>query len=316
MRRYVGKRLASLLVVLWGVSLLAFALGSLAPGDPAELALERALGRPPTAPELTAQRQKMGLDRPAVEQYGDWLSGAVRGDLGRSFRDGRPVLDLLGERLPRTALLAATALALSVAIAIPIGVLAAYRRNSVLDHSSRVLALLGASLPNFFMGYLLMFVFGVQLGLFPVFGFGSARHLVLPAVTLALGGAALLTRLTRSSLLEVLGEDYIRLAHAKGLRSTTILFRHGLRNALIPILTVIGLALGHLLAGAVIVETIYSWPGLGKLAVDAISQRDYPLIQGFVLFTGTLFVLMNLATDLAYVWADPRVRLQETAART
>lgn len=314
MKRYIGRRLASLAVVLWGVSLLAFALGSLAPGDPAELYLERSLGRPPTGPELTAQQQAMGLDRPAFEQYKSWLGGAVKGDLGRSFRDSRPVVELLRERLPRTALLAAVALLMSISLALPLGVLAAYRRNSALDHSSRVLALLGASLPSFFLGYLLMFVFGVQLNLLPVFGFTSAQHLVLPAVTLALGGAALLTRLTRSSLLEVLNEDYIRLARSNGLRSSTILFRHGLRNALIPILTVIGLSLGHLLAGAVIVETIYSWPGLGKLAIDAIHQRDYPLIQGFVLLTGTTFVLMNLATDLAYVWADPRVRLQETTA--
>lgn len=299
--------------MLWGVSLLSFALGSLAPGDPAELYLERALGRPPTGPELVAQRQVMGLDRPAVEQYRVWLGRAVRGDLGRSFRDRRPVSELLRERIPRTALLALTALLLSVCVALPVGVLAAYRRNSLIDHSSRVAALLGASLPSFFMGYLLMFVFGVQLGLLPVFGFTSPRHLVLPAVTLALGGAALLTRLTRSSLLEVMGEDYIRLARAKGIRPANILFRHGLRNALIPIITVVSLSLGHLLAGAVIVETVYSWPGLGKLAVDAIYQRDYPLIQGFVVFTGTLFVLINLATDLAYLWADPRVRLQETA---
>ena len=313
MRGYIGRRLVSLVVVLWGVSLLAFALGSLAPGDPAELYLERALGRPPTVPELEAQRVVMGLDRPAVEQYREWLGRAVRGDLGRSFRDSRPVVDLLRERFPRTAVLALAALAMSVAVARPLGALAAYRRNSMVDHASRVGALLGASLPSFFLGYLLMFVFGVQLALLPVFGFTSLRHLVLPAVTLALGGAALLTRLARSSVLEVMGEDYVRLARAKGLRPRSILFHHALRNALIPILTVVSLSLGHLLAGAVIVETIYSWPGLGKLAVDAIHQRDYPLIQGFVVLTGTLFVLVNLTTDLAYLWADPRVRLQVAA---
>lgn len=310
MRRYIARRLVSLAVVLWGVSVLSFGLGSLAPGDPAQILLERSLGHPPTEEQLVGKRHEMGLDRPVLVQYGDWVSGAVRGDLGQSYGNDEAVVDLIRERFPRTALLAVTALAMAVCIALPIGVIAAYRRNSIVDHSSRVIALLGASLPSFFMGYLLMFVFGVKLQLLPVFGFTSAQHLVLPAVTLALGGSALLTRLTRSSLLEVLGEDYIQVSRAKGMRERTVLFRHGLRNALIPILTVIGLSLGHLLAGAVIVEWIFSWPGLGKLAVDAIHERDLPLIQGFVLFSGTVFVLINLVTDLAYSWADPRVRLQ------
>lgn len=310
MRRYIARRLLSLMVVLWGVSVLSFGLGSLAPGDPAQILLERALGHPPTQEQLEAQRHEMGLDRPVMVQYGDWVSGAVTGDLGESYGNGESVTVLIRERFPRTALLALTALALSVCVALPFGIAAAYRRNSIVDHSSRLVALLGASLPSFFMGYLLMFIFGVKLQVLPVFGFTSAANLVLPSVTLALGGSALLTRLTRSSLLEVLGEDYIRVAQAKGLHKRTILVRHGLRNALIPILTVIGLSLGHLLAGAVIVEWIFSWPGLGKLAVDAIHERDLPLIQGFVLFSGALFVLINLVTDLAYTWADPRVRLQ------
>ncbi|MGI9034232.1 MAG: nickel ABC transporter permease [Acidimicrobiales bacterium] len=309
MKRYVARRLAALAIVLWGVSLLAFVLGKLAPGDPAEIYLQRALGQQPTEEQIVAQRHTMGLDRSAIDQYRSWVAGALRGDLGRSYTNGQGVASLLGERFPRTAVLALTALGLSVSLALPVGVLAAYRRNSVYDQGSRVVALLGASLPSFFMAYLLMFVFGVHWKLFPIFGFTSAHHLVLPAVTLALGGSALLTRLTRSSLLEVLGEDYIRLAQAKGLRNRTILFRHATRNALVPILTVVSLSLGQLSAGAVIVEWIFSWPGLGTLAIDAIHQRDLPLIQGFVLFTGTIFVLINLATDLAYGWADPRIRL-------
>lgn len=310
MKAYVARRLASLVVVLLGVSLLSFALGSLAPGDPAELRLQRALGHSPTQEQVEAEREALGLDRPVVAQYVSWLWSVSHGDLGESWGRGQPVLDLIEERVPRTALLAFTALVISVSVALPVGVLSAYRRNSFLDHSSRFAALLGASLPSFFVGYLLMFVFGVRLRLLPVFGFASPQHLVLPALTLALGGSALLARLTRSSLLEVLSEDYIRVARAAGLRQRTILFAHGLRNALIPIFTVIGLSLGHLLGGAVIVEWIFSWPGLGKLAIDAIHERDLPLIQGFVLFSGTIFVLINLVTDLAYTWADPRVRLQ------
>lgn len=311
MKRYVARRLASLAVVLFGVSVLAFALGSLAPGDPARLLMERTLGHQATDEEVAGMRHELGLDRPAVEQYVSWAGGALQGDLGTSWSNrNEGVSDLLLERLPRTVVLAVTAMLLAVVAAVPLGVLAARRRNSLTDHASRVAALLGASVPGFFVAYLLMFVFGVRLRLLPIFGFDSPSNLVLPAITLALGSAAILTRLTRSSLLEVLGEDFIRVGRAMGLRSRAVLFRHGLRNALIPILTVIGLSFGHLLGGAVIVEWIFNWPGLGKLVLDAIRARDYPLIQGFVLFTGTMFVLMNLAIDLAYVWADPRVRFQ------
>ena len=315
MKRYVARRLASLVLVLFGVSVLAFALGSLAPGDPARLLMERTLGHQATDEEVAGMRHELGLDRPAVEQYVSWAGGALQGDLGTSWSNrNERVSDLLLDRLPRTVVLAVTAMLLAVVAAVPLGVLAARRRNSLTDHASRVAALLGASVPGFFVAYLLMFVFGVRLRLLPIFGFDSPSHLVLPAITLALGSAAILTRLTRSSLLEVLGEDFIRVGRAMGLRSRAVLFRHGLRNALIPILTVIGLSFGHLVAGSVIVEWIFNWPGLGKLALDAIHARDYPLIQGFVLFTGTMFVLMNLAIDLAYVWADPRVRFQAQGA--
>lgn len=315
MKRYIARRLASLVVVLWGVSVLSFSLGSLAPGDPARLLMERVLGHQPSDEQVGAKRHELGLDRPAVVQYASWAGNALRGDLGESWSNrGKRVEDLLVERLPRTAILAVAAMGLSVVIALPLGVAAARRRNSLTDHSSRVAALLGASIPGFFAAYLLMFVFGVRLRMLPIFGFDSPKNLVLPAVTLALGSSAILTRLTRSSLLEVMGEDYIRIGQAMGLRPRAVLFRHGLRNALIPILTVIGLSFGHLLGGAVIVESIFNWPGLGKLALDAIHARDLPLIQGFVLFTGTVFVLVNLAVDLAYLWADPRVRLQAAAA--
>lgn len=313
MKRYAARRIAALVIVLWGVSILAFSLGSLAPGDPAEIRLLRQLGHPPTEEELTEKRREMGLDRPVLAQYVSWAGGALQGDLGRSWGTGEEVSDLLWEHLPRTAILAATSLGLAVMIALPLGVLAAHRRNSAADHGSRIAALLGASLPTFFIGYLLMFVFGVELGLLPVFGFTTPLHLILPSVTLGLASAAILTRLTRSSVLEVLGEDFIRIGRAMGLHPASVLFRHALRNALVPVLTVIGLSFGHLLSGTVIVEWIFSWPGLGKLAIDAIHARDLPLIQGFVLVTGTMYVLVNLLTDLTYVWADPRVRLQGQA---
>lgn len=315
MAAYVARRLASLLAVLVGVSLLAFFLGAFAPGDPAEMVLQRELGHPPTAEQLQAKRVELGLDRPLPAQYAAWLSGAVRGDLGRSWGTGQGVFDLLKDRLPRTAILGFAALALAIVVALPLGIAAAYRQNSAVDHGSRIAALLGASVPNYLLGYVLMFVFGVQLGLLPVFGFGSASHLVLPVVTLGTAAAAILTRLTRSSVLEVLGEDYMRTARAKGLSGKAVLLRHAVRNAWNPIFSVIGLYVGHLLSGAVIVEWIFAWPGLGKLAVDAIQARDYPVVQGFVLFTGVVYVLANLLTDLTYAWLDPRVRLHAAAQR-
>lgn len=304
------RRLGALGAVLFGVSVLTFGLGALAPGDPAELQLQRRLGERPTQEQLDAQREAMGLDRPIPLQYAAWAARAAKGDLGHSWGNGRPVSSLIMERLPRTALLGGTALAIAVLIAVPLGVLSADRQNSLIDHSSRVAALLGSSLPSFFSGYLLMLLFGVYLGVLPVFGFDSLQHLVLPAVTLAAASTAILTRLTRSALLEALGEDYITVARAKGVPWRTILLRHGLRNALIPIITVLGIYLGHLLSGAVIVEWVFSIPGLGKLGVDAIYNRDYPLIQGFVLFAGVMYVLANLLVDIAYVWVDPRVRLK------
>lgn len=314
MRAYLARRAAALALVLVGVTVLSFALGHFAPGDPAQLLLEQSQGQAPSDEQVRAKRQELGLDRPLVVQYGDWSLGVLRGDLGESWANGDSVSGLLRNRFPRTALLGITAVSLSVLIAIPFGALAARSPNSLLDHASRVTAMAGASLPSFFIGYLLMYLFGVALQVLPTSGYGSPRHLVLPACTLALGSAAVLTRLTRSSFLEVMSEPYIQSAHAKGVTGRRVLFRHGLRNALNPILSVSGLQLGHLLAGAVVVEWIYAWPGLGKLAVDAIYDRDYPLIQGFVLLSATIVVLTNLVTDLAYAWTDPRVRLDRAPA--
>lgn len=309
MGHYVLRRLGWLVFVLTGVSVLTFSLGVLAPGDPAYLVLERELGHEPTQAQVEARRQVMGLDEPVAIQYVTWLSGAVQGDLGASWTHERGVFELLVDRLPRTALLAFASLSLAVVLGIPLGILSAWRRRSLVDHSARVAALVGVSIPNYVLGYLLMIAVALPIALLPVYGFGTPAHLVLPAVTLGTGVMALLSRLTRASLLEVLGEDYMQVARAKGLSGFSLIFRHGLPNALIPVLTMLGLYMGHLLGGAVIVETVFSWPGLGQLGLTAIHQRDYPLIQGFVLFSALIYVIANLLTDLSYAWFDPRVRL-------
>lgn len=309
MGRYLASRLAWLAASLLGLSVITFGLGVLAPGDPAEVVLEHRLNQPPPHEQVVAQRHVMGLDRPLPVQYLRWLSAALHGDLGHSWLKGLRVSDALGERIPRTAALAAAATAVAVGIGVPTGVLAATRRNSLADHLCRIGALLGASVPSYFAAYLLILAFAVKLRALPVFGFGSAANLVLPAVTLALGPAAVLARLTRSTVLEVLGEDYVRTARAKGARPLRVLSGHALRNALIPVLTVIGLTVGHLLGGSLIVEWVFAWPGMGELAISAIHARDYPVIQGFVLFAGAVYVLVNFAVDLGYAWLDPRVRV-------
>ncbi|MGI8809436.1 MAG: nickel ABC transporter permease [Acidimicrobiales bacterium] len=309
MTRYIAERVAWLLVSLITLSMITFGLGVLAPGDPAEVVLERRLNQPPPQEQVAVQRRLMGLDRPLAVQYLRWLSSAAHGDLGRSWLKGLQVSDALRERVPRTAALAAAAAAISILIGVPTGVLAAVRRNSLADHACRIAALIGASVPSYFIAYVLILVFAVRFRALPVFGFGSAANLVLPAVTLALGPAAVLARLTRSTVLEVLGEDYIRTARAKGASQPTLLLAHALRNSLIPLLTVVGLSLGHLLGGSLIVEWVFAWPGMGELAISAIHARDYPLIQGFVLFAGAVYVLVNFSVDLGYAWLDPRIRV-------
>jgi peptide/nickel transport system permease protein len=307
--RYVAERAAWLLASLVALTVITFGLGVLAPGDPAEVVLEYRLRQPPPQEQVEAQRRLMGLDRPLPVQYARWLSAAVRGDLGDSWLRGLRVSDALRERIPRTASLAGAAAALSVLIGVPLGVVAAVRRNSFADHACRLAALLGASVPSYFIAYVLILVFAVRFRALPVFGFGSAANLVLPAVTLALGPAAVLARLTRSTVLDALGEDYVRTARAKGASELAVLVAHALRNSLLPLLTVVGLSLGHLLGGSLIVEWVFAWPGMGELAISAIQARDYPLIQGFVLFAGTVYVVVNFSVDLGYAWLDPRVRV-------
>lgn len=306
---YVWRRLRSLLPVWLGISLLAFALGNLAPGDPVEMILQQRTGEMPTSAAVEQLREQLGLNAPAPLRYARWVAHAAQGNLGLSYRTGAPVAQALLERLPSTLQLAAASLLLSILIALPLGVAAAVRRRSWVDHLSRLIALLGTSVPAFLLGYALIMLFAVTLHLLPVAGSDGAASLVLPVLTLAMAEAAALTRLTRASMLEVLGEDYVRTARAKGVPSRRVLVRHALRNALNPLVTLTGVRAGRLLGGAVIVETVFARPGIGRLVVDSIHDRDYPLIQGFVLLMGTIFLLANLAVDLSYARLDPRMRL-------
>lgn len=309
MTAYVIRRLASLVPVWFGISLFAFSLATLAPGDPAQLILNRQQEQPPTPEQLDAFRKKHGLDQPFVVQYGRWSVNAMTGDLGTSFRSGGSVFRELASRLPATMQLTVPAFLVAIVLALLVGSVSAIWRNSVADHGSRITALLGDSVPSFVLAYVLIIVFSVNLGILPVAGRGTWRHFVLPSLTLGLTTTAGLMRLTRSSLLDVLGEDYVRTAEAMGLRRTTVIFRYALRNALIPVVTVAALIFAGFVTGTVIVETVFAWPGIGKFVVDSIFDRDYPVIQGFVVFTGTIFIVINLLVDLLYVRLDPRVRL-------
>lgn len=309
MIRYLLRRLVYLVPVWLGISFIAFSLANLTPGDPARLMLQRDLGRQPTEAEVTAARAELRLDDPFVVRYGRWLGQAATGDLGTSYRTGEPVLAALLGRFPFTFQIAALGLLGAVAVALPLGILAAVWRNSPLDHLSRLLALLGAAMPSYWVAYLLILVFAVRLQLLPVAGRGTWQHLVLPSVTLGLAASASLMRLTRSEMLEVLGQDFVRTGWAKGLGARAVIVGHALRNALLPVVTVAGMRFAGLLGGAVIVETIFAWPGIGKFVLDSIFDRDYPVIQGFVVFMGTVFLLINLLVDVGYAALDPRIRL-------
>ncbi len=311
MRRYLLRRLLLVPPTLLGLSLLVFTIAALAPGDPAEeFARRTAPGGEVTEEDIERARRELGLDRPYHVQYLSWVQGAAVGDLGRSFSRRTPVWEEIRLRLGATAELAASALLVTTVVAIPLGVAAGMLHRQWPDHLLRVAALLGASVPGFFLAYLLIGLFATRLGWLPVAGREGLSSLILPALALAVGPAAIVSRLLRSSLLEVLTEDFIRTARAKGLASVQVVARHALRNAAIPVVTVLGSVLGHLLAGAVIVEFIFAWPGLGQLTVEAVFQRDYPMIQGVVFFAGAVFLSVNLFVDLSYSLLDPRVRLE------
>ena len=308
MQNYLARRLTTLPLLLLGISIISFMLLNFAPGDAAEITLMRQNGGvAPSHQEVVELRQVLGLNDPLPIRYGRWVSNAVRGDLGESHRSGDSISNELLRRLPATLLLAATALALAVAAGIPLGVLAAMKRGTWLDTSCRLLALAGAAVPSYVMAPALMLLFAVQLDWLPAIGYGSPKTLILPAVALSFGTMAQLMRLTRASVLEVLGQDYMRTARAKGLSEGLIVWRHGLKNALLPVVTVLGTSMGYLLGGAVIIETIFGWPGIGQFVITGISQRDYPVVQGFVLYVAVIFLMVNLAVDVSYRWLDPRL---------
>lgn len=306
MTAYVLKRIAYSLFVLWGALTIVFVAVRIVPGDPASLML----GPGSTEQDVIALRERLGLNASLPLQYVRFLNGAARLDFGDSLWLNRPVGSEVASRIAATGRLAATAVALALVVSFPLGILAALRRRSPTDVLISLVSLIGQSVPSFWLGIMLILVFARQLRLLPSAGSDTWRHLVLPAITLALPLVGVLTRLVRSGLLEVLYEDYVRTARAKGLAPRTVLTRHALRNMLIPVVTVVGLQVGNLLGGAVIVETIFGWPGIGRLLVDAIFHRDYPLVQAAILFITAGFVAVNLLVDLSYGYLDPRIRLR------
>ena len=312
--QWLVRRAGGAVVVWLLISFLAFSLSTLAPGDPAQVMLLRRTGDAPSEAEVVELRHRLGLDRPFAKRYITWLSRTSRGDFGESYRTGQPVLTELRTRFPATLTLAVTALVAGLLIAVPLAAASAAARGTSLDHVARVLALVGVSMPSYWLAYVLMLVFGVMLGVLPVSGSGGLRHLVLPSLTLALGSAASTTRMLRANLLDELGSDYVRTARAKGLPGLLVLMRHALRNALNPLVTLSALRFGRLLGEAVIVETVFAWPGIGRWMVESIYDRDYPAIQGFVLYIATVFIIINVIVDLSYRMMDPRVRLGSTAA--
>jgi peptide/nickel transport system permease protein len=304
MGSYIRRRLLHSLVVIWGVTLIVFFLVRLAPGDPATMLLAESA----TPEQIEQAREKWGLNEPIPIQYLVFMGRALRGDLGDSLFFQQPALKVLLDRMPATLQLSAVALFFSLSVAIPVGVLSALKRNSIWDYLGTGLAMLGQAMPPYWLGIMLILLFSVSLGWLPTSGRGSWRHLILPAITLGSVLMALITRLVRSGMLDVLNEDYVRTARAKGLPNRLVLVRHAMRNILIPLVTVIGLQLGALFGGAVITESIFAWPGVGRLALQAISARDYPLVQASVLIISVVYVFLNLAVDILYVYLDPRIR--------
>jgi peptide/nickel transport system permease protein len=306
MRQFLLRRLVHAVIVVWGVVTVVFFLVRLT-GDPAAFLVDQAA----TREEVAAVQRQLGLDRPWLVQYLDFLAAVPRGDFGTSIRERRPAMVMVFQHFwPATVELAAAAIALSTILAIPLGIVSATRKDRAADHASRIASLFLQSMPGFWFGLMLILIFAVELkGLLPAYGSGSLRHLILPAVALAAAPLAQNVRLIRAGMLEVLQQDYIRTARAKGAPERLVLYRHAFKNAALPFVTVAGLSLGFMLSGAIIIETVFSWPGLGRLLVQAASARDFPVIQAGVFLFGVIFVLVNLAVDLLYAVVDPRVRL-------
>ncbi len=306
MIRYILKRIALLIPILLGVSILIFGVIRLAPGDPAEVMLG------PTAEreDIELLREKLGLNRPIVVQYGTFLKNALQGDLGRSIKTNNPVTEELLQRFPATITLAFSSIVLALLVGFPLGMIAALKQNTVWDALSSFLALAGFSIPNFWAGLMLMLLFSIVVPILPSSGYGSWKHMVLPTVVLAIQTMAVIARMTRSSVLEIIRQDYVRTARAKGIANKLVLFRHIVRNALIPVVTIAGLYFGHSLGGVVITETIFSIPGIGRLLVDAIRSQDYPVVQGGILVFALCVGVVNLVVDVLYAFLDPRIKAQ------
>jgi peptide/nickel transport system permease protein/oligopeptide transport system permease protein len=303
---WTGRRLLAVIPVLFGVTLAVFSMLFLVPGDPVKMMLAEFVTNPD---QVARMRSELHLDDPILVQYGRFVGNAARGDLGTSIRSRRPVTTEIAENIGSTGQLALAAVVVAIALGVPLGVVAALGRGSWLDAGSMAVALLGVSMPSFWLGLLLIVVFSLHLGWLPATGGGDLAHLILPAITLGAIASAIIARLTRSSMLEVLGQDYVRTARAKGLAWWGVVVRHALKNALIPVITIFGLQFGNLLAGAVIVETVFSRPGLGRVIVGAILSKDFPLVQGAVLFVASAYVVINALVDIAYGLVDPRIRV-------
>jgi peptide/nickel transport system permease protein len=306
MTRFLIKRLLLTVPVLIGIATLVFLMLHLVPGDPAQMMLGESA--PPS--DVADLRARLGMDRPLYVQYGSFMKGVATGDLGTSFRTNRPVTSLIAERMPATFELALVSMLAAILVAVPLGIIAAVYAGGAIDHAATTLALLGISVPNFWLGPLLAIVFSIELGWFPVSGRESLGSLVLPAITLGAPLAAILARTTRASLIEELNEQYVLAARARGVSRTRAVLAHAFRNSLIPIVTVAGLQFGSVLTGAVITETIFAWPGIGRLLIQSINSRDYPAVQGCILLIAVTYVAMNVIVDVAYGWLDPRIRYE------
>jgi peptide/nickel transport system permease protein len=312
MKQLIVKRLVSGVIVLFGISVFTFMLIHLIPGDP----LRIMLGENASIEQIEKLRNQLGLNRPLLVQYVDYVTNAVQGDLGKSFKTDRPVLTEIFSRFPETVKLAAAGMTIAIIMGITMGILAAKFKDSWIDIAAMSVATLGVSVPSFWLGILLILVFSVNLGWLPVAGGTGFRDIILPAITLGVLASTVISRLTRSGMVEVLSFDFIRTARAKGLGEASILFIHAFRNAMIPVVTIIGLQIASLLGGTVIIEQVFSWPGLGSLAIDAIATRDFPLIQGIILFIGVMFVVVNLLVDIIYGLIDPRIDYQNKGGGT
>lgn len=308
MHRYISKRLLMLIPVLLGVVFIVFFIMDLAPGDP----VYQVAGEQASPEELQALRVKLGLDGNIFTRYVRYLEHMVRGDLGTSYISKRDVMKTYLERLPNTLLLASVTMLVAIAMSIPLGIIAAVNQNTIKDTVSMVLALLGLSMPNFWLGLLLIILFALKLQWLPSGGKNGIESIILPALTVGLGLAALMTRTTRSSMLDVVRQDYLRTARSKGVTEKNVINRHALKNALIPIITVFGIQFSNVLGGSVLAETVFSWPGIGRLVVDAINQRDIPMVTGALVMTTMLVSIVNLLVDIIYAFVDPRIKAQYT----